>query len=64
MNLFEIAPGMTIETKDGASAEVVENMGDGQWLMVRYLSAPKHPELVGEEELCHAEAISSFKAAG
>ena len=63
MNLFEIQPGMVVETKDGGRAEVVENMGDGQWLMVRWLHAPRHPETVGEEELCHAEAISSFRTA-
>ena len=63
MNLFEISPGMTIETADGSVADVVENMGDGQWLLVRYRSAPKHPELVDTEELCHAEAIIDVKPA-
>ncbi len=63
MNLFEIRPGMTIETTEGSVAEVIENMEDGQWLLVRYKAAPKHPELVDTEELCHAEVIVSYKAA-
>ena len=63
MNLFDIKPGMTVEIKDGSTAEVLENMDDGQWLRVRYLTAPKHPELVDEEELCHAESVAGLKPA-
>ena len=61
MNLFEIAAGAIVELKDDAVAEVVENMNDGQWLLVRYQAAPKNPELVDTEELCHAEAIRQVR---
>lgn len=37
----------------GLSAEVIENMGDGEWLRVRILSG----EDAGAEELCHATDV-------
>jgi hypothetical protein len=37
----------------GLSAEVIENMGDGEWLRVRILSGDD----AGAEELCHATDV-------
>jgi hypothetical protein len=37
----------------GLSAEVIENMGDGEWLRVRILSGDD----AGVEELCHATDV-------
>lgn len=57
LNLLEVHAGATLQLREGATAVVTENMGDGQWLMVRYLSAPRHPDDVGKEELCHSQDI-------
>ena len=57
LNLLEVQAGATLQLREGATAVVVENMGDGQWLMVRYLTVPTHPEDVGKEELCHSQDI-------
>jgi hypothetical protein len=37
----------------GLSAEVIENMGDGEWLRVRILSGDD----AGAEKLCHATDV-------
>ncbi len=37
----------------GLTAEVIENMGDGEWLRVRILSGAE----AGAEELCHATDV-------
>jgi hypothetical protein len=37
----------------GLPAEVIENMGDGEWLRVRILSGTD----AGKEELCHATDV-------
>ena len=41
----------------GLTAEVVENIGDGEWVRVRYISVPEKGPAVGGEELCHATDI-------
>lgn len=57
LNLLEVPVGTTLQLREGATAIVTENMGDGQWLMVRYLSVPGRPDEVGNEELCHSQDI-------
>lgn len=37
----------------GLTAEVIENLGDGEWLRVRVLSGKE----AGAEELCHATDV-------
>lgn len=60
INMISIPVGARVKLATGAIAEVVENVGDGQWLSVRYISA--HDEtLVGEEELSHASDIVSIE---
>ena len=57
VNIFDLKPGDAIRLKNGSVCEVVENMEDGMWVMVRYLSSPSDPSMEGEEELCHAEQV-------
>lgn len=49
LNLFTVEPGQVLQLKDGSTAEVVENIGDGIWLKARLQS--------GEEELVFCEDI-------
>lgn len=48
LNLIEVPVGASVRLVDGTVAEVVENPGDGQWLML---------DLDGEPELRHAQDI-------
>jgi hypothetical protein len=48
-----IEPGAKLLIAGGLSAEVIENMGDGEWLRVRILSGDD----TGAEELCHATDV-------
>ncbi|MDR6522142.1 hypothetical protein EJP69_14475 [Variovorax gossypii] len=50
LNLINVQVGQTIRLKNGAVAEVTENIGDGIWLQLR------NPES-GEEELVHCEEM-------
>jgi len=50
LNLINVQVGQTIRLKNGAVAEVIENIGDGIWLQLR------DPES-GEEELVHCEEM-------
>jgi hypothetical protein len=49
----EVVPGTKLLIAGGLSAEVIENMGDGEWLRVRILTGDD----VGTEELCHATDV-------
>lgn len=54
----DIAPGTKLRIAGGLIAEVVENMGDGEWLRVRLLEVPDNAAAVpGGEELCHATDV-------
>ncbi len=53
----ELDPGRQIKLKGGIVAEVKDNPRDGAWLVVRYLSAPDDPALVGQEELASADDV-------
>jgi hypothetical protein len=64
INLIDLAVGARILLVGGVSAEVIENMGDGQWVMVRYLDAPGDPASVGTEELCHSQDIVTVVSDG
>lgn len=61
IDVMPIADGTRLKLASGATAEVVENMNDGQWLMVRYLEA-SDPSIVGVEELVHASDIVAVDA--
>jgi hypothetical protein len=49
----DVAVGTKLVIAGGLSAEVIENMGDGEWLRVRVLSGAD----TGAEELCHATDV-------
>ena len=48
-----VAVGAKLLIAGGLTAEVIENMGDGEWLRIRLLSG----EDTGAEELCHATDV-------
>lgn len=54
LNLMDVQPGHIIRLKSGATAEVVDNVGDGMWLKAL---------LGGEEELVFCEDIAELVAA-
>jgi len=55
INFMELKAGQQLVLKNEVIAEVIENIGDGIWVQVRYLESPQDPSLVGAEELCHCE---------
>ena len=50
LNLMDVISGQVIELKDGSTANVVENVGDGIWLKVL--------DPTGEEDLVFCEDIA------
>jgi hypothetical protein len=57
INVRDLAPGTSVVLADGAEAEIVTNPGDGMWLVARYLSSPRDPTLVGQEEMILAPDV-------
>ena len=57
INIRDLVPGTSIRLADGAEAEIVTNPGDGVWLFARYLSSPRDPTLIGQEEMIFAQDI-------
>jgi hypothetical protein len=57
INIRDLAPGTSVMLVDGAEAEIVTNPGDGVWLFARYLSSPRDPTLIGQEEMIFAQDI-------
>ena len=57
INVRDLAPGTSVMLADGAVAEIVSNPGDGMWLFARYLTAPRDPTLVGQEEMIFAPDV-------
>ncbi len=51
LNLIEVAVGARIRLIDGTVAEVVDNPGDGQWLVIAIDSG---------EELVHAQDVGGL----
>jgi hypothetical protein len=49
----DVTVGRKLLIAGGLTAEVIENLGDGEWLRVRILSGVD----VGAEELCHATDV-------
>ena len=50
LNVVTLPPGARVQTRDGATAEIVENPQDGFWLICRYVAHPTQPQLVGPDE--------------
>ena len=57
INIRGLAPGTSVVLANGAEAEIVDNPGDGIWLFARYLSSPRDPVLVGQEEMIFAQDV-------
>lgn len=55
--VIEVPVGAHLSLAGGLTAEVVENMGDGEWLRVKLLTVPDGKGGVGDEELCHATDV-------
>ncbi len=49
--LQTVLPGAKLRLTGGAVAEVVENPGDGYWVLARYLSSPADPSKENTEEM-------------
>ncbi len=59
INVRDLAPGTSVVLLDGAVAEIVTNPGDGMWLFARYLTSPRDPALVGQEEMIFAQDVAA-----
>ena len=53
LTISDVPVGSRLVIAGGLNAEVIENMGDGEWLRVRLLTGAD----VGAEELCHATDV-------
>jgi len=53
LNLMEVQPGQILRLKNGSTAEVIENIGDGMWLNARFAD--------GSEELVFCEDIQGVQ---
>lgn len=61
IDVMPITAGTRLKLANNSVAEVVENMRDGQWLMIRYVAA-RDVSIVGEEELVHASDVVAIDA--
>ena len=57
LDVLGIKTGDLLKLRGGVVAEVVENMGDGEWLRVRVLALQDRAVEAGDEELCHYSDI-------
>ena len=64
INIRTLGAGTRITLADGATAEVVDNPADGVWVFARYLSSPRDPSLVGQEEMIFAQDVVEIRPAG
>ena len=61
VNIRDLAPGTRIALADRAEAEIVDNPADGVWVFARYLSAPRDPALVGQEDMIFAQDVVAIR---
>jgi len=61
INIRDLAPGTSLVLADGAEAEIVDNPRDGIWLFARYLSSPRDPTQVGQEEMIFAQDVVALR---
>jgi hypothetical protein len=57
VNLLNLEPGDVVEMSDGATVEVVSNLGDGMWIFGRFITSPSDPSQEGTEEMIFAQEI-------
>lgn len=56
LNLIELQEGQRVRMRSGAIGEVIENIGDGIWVQLRFVGG-SDSAAVEEEELVHCEDI-------
>jgi hypothetical protein len=57
VDVLGIKAGDLLKLRGGVVAEVIENMGDGEWLRVRVVALQDRAVEAGDEELCHYSDI-------
>lgn len=60
LNFMQLTPGQKLRLKDGRTAEVLENIGDGIWVQVRFLDESGPGEADDDGELLHCEEASGL----
>ena len=63
LNLIQVTPGQRLRLRNGATCEVLENIGDGIWVQARVVDNPADPDAVGREDLVHCEEVAGLEAA-
>ena len=61
VNVRDLGPGTFVVLAGGAEAEIVDNPRDGIWLFARYLTSPRDPALVGQEEMIFAQDVVAVR---
>jgi len=61
VNIRTLMPGTRVALVDGGEAEIVDNPADGVWVFARYLSSPRDPALVGQEEMIFAQDVVAVR---
>jgi hypothetical protein len=57
INIRTLQPGTQVTLEGGATAEIVSNPNDGVWLFARYITSPRDPALVGQEDMIFAQDV-------
>jgi hypothetical protein len=57
INIRMLTPGTQVTLENGATAEIVSNPNDGVWLFARYITSPRDPALVGQEDMIFAQDV-------
>ena len=57
VNLLMLTVGTKLRLSGDAIAEVVDNLGDGYWVEVKYITAPQDPALEGTTESVFAGEV-------
>ena len=60
INVRDLAPGTSVVLLDGAEAEIIDNPRDGIWLFARFLSSPRDPARIGQEDMIFAADVAGL----
>ncbi len=60
LNLMNLTVGQHLKLRNGAVGEIVDNMGDGIWVTLKFTDAAPGSPAVGEEELVHCEEVAGL----
>jgi len=60
LNFMKLTAGQRLLLKDGRRAEVLENVGDGIWVQVRFLAEDDSVDTNDEGELLHCEEVAGL----